>query len=53
MIWDDEFETLPREALEALQLSGQGNGGEGLFNPALFTRKKFDEQGLKPSDLNP
>ena len=51
MIWDDEFETLPREALEALQLKRLLSTTERVYATVPFYKKKFDECGLKPSDI--
>jgi phenylacetate-CoA ligase len=51
MIWDDEFETLPREALEALQLKRLLATAERVYATVPFYKKKFDECGLKPSDI--
>jgi len=51
MIWDDEFETLPREALEALQLKRLVATAERVYATVPFYKKKFDESGLKPSDI--
>jgi len=51
MIWDEEFETLPREAMEALQLKRLIATAERVYATVPFYRKKFDEHGLKPSDI--
>jgi phenylacetate-CoA ligase len=51
MIWDEEFETLPREALEALQLKRLIATAERVYATVPFYKKKFDECGLKPSDI--
>ncbi len=51
MIWDEEFETLPREALEALQLKRLHSILERVYATVPFYRKKFDSLGVKPSDL--
>ena len=51
MIWDDEFETLPREALEALQLKRLMATAERVYATVPFYKKKFDECGFKPSDI--
>ena len=49
MIWDEEFETLPREALEALQLKRLVSTLERVYATVPFYKKKFDECGMKPS----
>lgn len=51
MIWDEEFETLPREALEALQLKRLQNIVERVYATVPFYRRKFDEVGIKPSHI--
>jgi phenylacetate-CoA ligase len=51
MIWDEEFETLPREALEALQLKRLVATAERVYATVPFYKKKFDECGSKPSDI--
>jgi len=51
MIWNEEFETLPREALEALQLKRLRATAERVYATVPFYRKKFDETGVKPSDI--
>jgi phenylacetate-CoA ligase len=51
MIWDGDFETLPREALEALQLKRLVSTAERLYATVPFYKKKFDEGGVKPADI--
>ncbi len=51
MIYDDEMETLPREALEALQLKRLQNTAERVYNLVPFYRRKFDEAKVKPEDI--
>ncbi|MCX5910795.1 MAG: phenylacetate--CoA ligase, partial [Deltaproteobacteria bacterium] len=51
MIWDEEFETLPREALEALQLKRLTATLERVCATVPFYRKKFEACGVKPGDL--
>lgn len=51
MIWNEEFETLPREALEALQLKRLKSTIEQVYATVSFYRKKLDEKGIKPSDI--
>jgi phenylacetate-CoA ligase len=51
MIWNEEFETLPREALEALQLKRLQATVERVYATVPFYRKKFDEMGVKPSHV--
>lgn len=51
MIWDEEFETLPREALEALQVKRLVSTLERVYATVPFYKNKFDECGMKPSDV--
>jgi phenylacetate-CoA ligase len=51
MIWDEEFETLPREALEALQLKRLAATAERVYATVPFYKKKLDECGLKLADI--
>jgi phenylacetate-CoA ligase len=51
MLFDEEFETLPREALEALQLKRLVATAERVYATVPFYKKKLDEYGIKPSGL--
>ena len=51
MIWNEEFETLPREALEALQFKRLKATVERVYETVPFYKKKFDELGVKPSHV--
>ena len=51
MIFNEEFETLPREALEAIQLRRLQALVERVYNLVPFYRRKFDEAGVKPGDI--
>ncbi len=51
MIYDMEYETLPREALEAIQLRRLQTTLQRVYATVPFYRKRFDEVGFKPSDL--
>jgi phenylacetate-CoA ligase len=51
MLFDEEYETLPREALEALQLKRLIAVSERVYATVPFYKKKFDETGIKPSDI--
>ncbi|MFP5239340.1 MAG: phenylacetate--CoA ligase family protein [Acidobacteriota bacterium] len=51
MIFDVEMETLPREDLEALQLRRLQALVERVYANVGFYRQKFDERGIKPSDI--
>jgi len=51
MIYDVELETLPREDLESLQLRRLQALVERVYANVAFYRQKFDEIGIKPSDI--
>jgi phenylacetate-CoA ligase len=51
MIHDLEFETLPREALEAIQLRRLQAVVERVYAMVPFYREKFDAAGVTPSDI--
>ncbi|MBU1208014.1 MAG: phenylacetate--CoA ligase [Proteobacteria bacterium] len=51
MIWDEELETLPREALEALQLKRLAATAERVYATVPFYKKTFDEAGIRPGDI--
>lgn len=51
MIWNEEFETLPREALEALQLKRLKATIERVYYTVPFYREKFDSLGIKPDKI--
>jgi phenylacetate-CoA ligase len=52
MIFDDEFETLPREALEALQLKRLQQTLQRVYHTVGFYRRTFDEAGVNPDDIH-
>jgi phenylacetate-CoA ligase len=51
MIYDIEYETMPREALEAIQLRRLQTTLERAYATVPFYRKKFNEAGVKPGDI--
>ena len=51
MIWNDEFETLPREAMEALQLKRLRDLVDRVYSTVPFYRQKLSEIGYRPGDL--
>ena len=51
MIWNDDFETLPREAIESLQLKRLQQTVERVYAAVPFYRKSFDKAGIKPADI--
>jgi phenylacetate-CoA ligase len=52
MIWDEEFETLPREALEALQLKRLKTLVERIYTAVPYYGRKMEEAKVKPADIN-
>lgn len=51
MIWNEEFETLPREALDPLQLKRLQNLLERVYANVPFYKNSFDKHKVKPSDI--
>lgn len=51
MIFNEEFETLPREALEALQLKRLQQVLQRVYHTVGFYRKSFDQAGVSPYDI--
>ena len=51
MIWDNEFETLPREALAALQSKRLRDLTGRIFASVPFYRDKFVEAGCGADDI--
>jgi len=51
MIYNEEFETLPREVLEALQLKRLKQVVQRVYHTVGFYRKSFDEAGVTPDDI--
>ncbi|MBW1981610.1 MAG: phenylacetate--CoA ligase [Deltaproteobacteria bacterium] len=51
MIYNEEYETMPREALEAIQLRRLQNTVSRVYNTVPFYRKRFDEAGVKPEHI--
>ncbi|MCD6320316.1 MAG: phenylacetate--CoA ligase [Candidatus Desulfofervidaceae bacterium] len=51
MIYNDEYETMPREALEAIQLRRLRNTLERVYATVPFYRRKFEKAGIKPDDI--
>ncbi len=52
MIYNVEFETLPREALEAIQLRRLQATLERVYAVVPFYRGKFQEAGITPADIH-
>jgi phenylacetate-CoA ligase len=51
MIWNDEFETLPREAVEALQLKRLRDVVDRVYTTVPFYRKQLEEAGYTRGDI--
>jgi len=51
MMYNIEFETLPREALEAIQLRRLQAVLERVYAMVPFYRQKFQEAGITPADI--
>ena len=51
MIYNEEFETLPREALEALQLKRLQQVASRVYHNVGFYKKSFDKAGISPDNL--
>jgi len=51
MIWNEEYETLPREALEALQLKRLRALADRIYATVPFYRKRLDEAGYRAGDI--
>jgi phenylacetate-CoA ligase len=51
MIYNEEFETLPREALEALQLKRLQQVVQRVYHTVGHYRAAFDDAGVKPDDI--
>ena len=51
MIYNEEFETMPREALEAIQVRRLQAAAARVYNTVPFYRKRFDEVAVKPDDI--
>lgn len=51
MIWNDDFETLPREAIESLQLKRLQQTVERVYATVPFYRDSFNKLKIKPTDI--
>ena len=51
MIFDIEYETMPREALEAIQLKRLQATLSHVYATVPFYKKKLDEAGILPGDI--
>ncbi len=51
MIWNEKMETMPQAELEKVQTESLAKLAENLYAKVPFYKKKFDELGVKPSDI--
>ncbi len=51
MIWNDDFETLPREAIESLQLKRLKQTLERVYATVPFYRESFQKAGVTPDAI--
>lgn len=49
--WQPKFETMKRKQLEELQLKRLKKSANSVYKNVPFYKKKFDEAGVKPSDI--
>jgi phenylacetate-CoA ligase len=52
MIYNEEYETMPREALEAIQLRRLQKTVARVYNTVPYYKKRFDEVGIKVDDVS-
>jgi phenylacetate-CoA ligase len=51
VIYNEEFETMPREALEAIQLRRLQATLARVYHTVPFYRRRFEEAGVRPEDI--
>ncbi|MGZ6226241.1 MAG: phenylacetate--CoA ligase family protein, partial [Syntrophales bacterium] len=51
MIYNEDFETLPREVLETLQLKRLQQVTQRVYHTVGFYKKAFDKAGVQPDDI--
>ena len=51
MIWNEEIELMPRSQLESLQSERLAKLAAYVYQRVPFYQQKFDELGIKPSDI--
>ncbi len=51
MPWNDQFECMPVEQLQELQLKNLKETLNWVYEKIPFYRNKFDEQGIQPGDI--
>ena len=51
MIYNEEFETMPREVIKALQVKRLQQVLERVYHTVGFYKKSFDAAKIKPDDI--
>lgn len=51
MYWEPEYETMPREQLQEIQLQRLKETVQRVYDNVPFYRRKFDEAGMTPGDV--
>jgi phenylacetate-CoA ligase len=51
MIWNEEYESMPREALETLQVKRLRSAVERVYATVPFYRRQLDAAGIRPGDI--
>ena len=51
MIYDIEYETMPKEALKAIQLQRLKTTLERVYATVPFYRNRFEDTGISPTDI--
>lgn len=51
MIWNEEYETMPKETLKALQLKRLQNTLEKVYTTVPYYKNNFDKKGIKPNEI--
>jgi phenylacetate-CoA ligase len=51
MIWNQQYETMPRDELRKLQLQRLKQLAENVYHRVPFYRDAFDKAGVKPEDI--
>ncbi|MGA1867156.1 MAG: phenylacetate--CoA ligase family protein [bacterium] len=52
MIWNKQYETMPQDKLQKLQDERLKTLVEKIYTKVPFYRRKMDDAGVKPSDIN-
>jgi phenylacetate-CoA ligase len=52
MIYNEEYETMPREALEAIQLRRLQTTVTRVYSTVPYYQERFDQMGVKPEEVS-